>query len=317
VSPKPSRGRLWAYTGAILGGGVSVAANVAHSFLPPLGAPDTWRPEPGAVVGAIVWPVFLFIAVEILARIVWPSGRAWVLLRFGGLLPVAAVAAFVSYRHLSGLLAHYGEEDIVVLVGPIAVDGLMLMATGALLAINHRTRAANTPPVTAPTAAVPAAVSSAAAAPVAPVPVVAPAPLVHTPVVPVVAEPARSAASHPVIAPAVSHPPVNTGESATSTRAVKRPAAAPAPSTTNTSVTASDVAPPKLPVPAAQLARAAHIAQAHLTANGAPITVGELAVRMRVGSEVASQIMAVLDLQPDSPTKPIATVNGSPVKVAR
>ena len=40
----------------------------------------------------------------------------------------------VSYRHLSGLLAFYGEDGITSTVGPLAVDGLMVMATGALLA---------------------------------------------------------------------------------------------------------------------------------------------------------------------------------------
>ena len=47
--------------------------------------------------------------------------------------PVAAVAAFVSYRHLSGLLGHYGEETLIAHLGPLAVDGLMVMATAALL----------------------------------------------------------------------------------------------------------------------------------------------------------------------------------------
>src|SRR4029450_11288670 len=127
-------GRVWAYTGAIAGGAVSIAANVAHSFLPPPAAPDAWSPEVGAAVGAVGWPVFLFIAVEIFARTNWPHGWSWHLLRWAGLLPVAGVAAFVSYRHLSGLLAHYGEESIICIIGPLAVDGLMVMATGALLA---------------------------------------------------------------------------------------------------------------------------------------------------------------------------------------
>ena len=79
---KLATGRRWAYTGIILGGAVSVAANVAHSFVPPTGAPPTWRPHAGAVVGAIVWPVFLFIAIEILARTSWPTGWRWWLLRY-------------------------------------------------------------------------------------------------------------------------------------------------------------------------------------------------------------------------------------------
>jgi hypothetical protein len=144
-------GRRWAYAGALLGGGVSIAANVAHSYVPPVGAPADWAPHAGAVVGAVFWPVALFVAIEILARVAWPDGRRWVLLRFGGLLPVAAVAAFVSYRHLSGLLTFYGDETAVAVLGPLAVDGLMVMATGALIATS-RARAA-TPPATVDAAA--------------------------------------------------------------------------------------------------------------------------------------------------------------------
>ncbi|MEO3820991.1 hypothetical protein [Plantactinospora sp. B24E8] len=131
-------GRGWAYLGATLGGAVSIAANIAHSYVPPAGAPTDWTPLPGAVVGAIFWPVALFVAVEILARVPWPTGRGWTLLRFGGLLPVALVAAVVSYKHLAGLLDYYGEDPLTVAIGPLAVDGLMVMATGALLATGTR-----------------------------------------------------------------------------------------------------------------------------------------------------------------------------------
>jgi hypothetical protein len=134
-------GRGWAYVGAGLGAIVSVAANVAHSYVPPTGAPDGWSPQGGAVVGAIFWPVALIVAVEILARVPWPTGRKWWWLRFGGLLPVAAVAALVSYRHLSGLLRFYGEDGITATLGPLAVDGLMVVATGALLVTARRTAA--------------------------------------------------------------------------------------------------------------------------------------------------------------------------------
>jgi len=137
---KPSvSGRGWAYIGAALGGTVSISANVAHSYVPPVAASTGWTPQTGAVVGAIFWPVALFVATEILARVPWPSGKRWTALRFAGLLPVALVAAFVSYRHLSGLLAFYGEDIVTAIVGPLAVDGLMVMATGALLATARRT----------------------------------------------------------------------------------------------------------------------------------------------------------------------------------
>jgi hypothetical protein len=134
ITAEPVTGRGWAYLGALLGGAVSIAANVAHSYVPPPGAPPGWAPERGAVIGAMFWPFALFVAIEILARTAWPAGRRWVALRFAGLLPVAVVAAVVSYRHLSGLLAFYGEDPLTATIGPLAVDGLMVMATGALLA---------------------------------------------------------------------------------------------------------------------------------------------------------------------------------------
>lgn len=131
-------GRGWAYAGVALGGVVSIAANVGHSYVPPVDAAIGWRPRVGAVAFAVVWPVFLFVAVEILARTKWKRGMRWVLLRFGGLIPVASVAAVVSYRHLSGLLAFYGEDPLTVAIGPLAVDGLMVMATSALIATGAR-----------------------------------------------------------------------------------------------------------------------------------------------------------------------------------
>jgi hypothetical protein len=87
----------------------------------------------------VVWPVFLLVAVELLARVPWPHGINWQLLRWAGMVPVAAVAALVSYRHLSGLLAFYREEPLVCVLGPLAVDGLMVMATGAILATGQHT----------------------------------------------------------------------------------------------------------------------------------------------------------------------------------
>jgi len=132
-------GRGWAYAGALLGAGVSVAANVAHSYVPPAEAGPGWSPHTGAVVGAVFWPVALLVAIEVLARVPWPNAARWTVVRFGGLGPVALVAAVVSYRHLSGLLSYYGEDGITATVGPLAVDGLMVMATGALLATGTAT----------------------------------------------------------------------------------------------------------------------------------------------------------------------------------
>lgn len=138
MTTRSTRGRGWAYTGAILGGAVSIVANIAHSYVPPTGAPTDWTPQKGAVTGSVVWPVILFFAVEILARVKWPNGQWWAVLRFGGFLPIAFVAGFVSYRHLSALLVFYGEDPLTAVIGPIAIDGLMVMATGALIVTARR-----------------------------------------------------------------------------------------------------------------------------------------------------------------------------------
>jgi hypothetical protein len=60
---QPGRGS--AYVGTIAGASVSIAANIAHSFLPPDGAPAGWHPAPVAIGLAVVWPVFLFLAIEV------------------------------------------------------------------------------------------------------------------------------------------------------------------------------------------------------------------------------------------------------------
>lgn len=302
-------GRGWAYAGAIGGGAVSIAANVAHSFLPPDGAPEGWTPEPGAVVGAVVWPVFLFIAVEIFARVHWPKGWSWVLVRWVGLLPVAGVAAFVSYRHLSGLLAHYGEEPIVCIIGPLAIDGLMVMATAALLAGGRAQRAAETaaaqhgltPPTTTPTVMVPA--SPVRAARPAPTPADSPPSAAPDPAAPA---PAPTAAPSPTVVAA----------RAKARKATSAPKPKPTDSTPDSPVTTVEPARRKLPVTPGQLSRARHVAKTHQQETGNPITVGELAVRMRCSTEQASRLLAALNAQARKPNRD-NQANGKPVTATR
>jgi hypothetical protein len=295
-------GRGWAYTGATLGGLVSIAANVAHSFLPPITHPADWSPEPGAVVGAVVWPVFLFVAVEILARTPWPRGWSWHLVRWAGLLPVAGVAAFVSYRHLSGLLQHYGEEPIVQFIGPLAVDGLMIMATAALMAGGRAARSTAHVPTTSTTAVQPQPVPTPTVQPAAP------APLPATPHAAPVADPqpaptSQAAVPNPVQVAARTQPKPRTA--AVSTK--------PAPSSTDTPVTAKDRTTQPSTISPGLVAKARHLAEAHQTGSGTAITPGELAVRMRISTERASRLLAALNI--DAPSTPTRTepLNGTPV----
>ena len=328
-------GRRWAYIGAALGGTVSIAANIAHSYVPPTGVtPESWSPNLGAVIGAVFWPVALFVATEILTRVAWPSGRVWWLLRWAGMLPVAFVAALVSYRHLSGLLAFYGEEPIVCVLAPLAVDGLMVMATGAILATGqHRTAEFVSVP------AVPDAPSRVHPAPtVTPSSVdndvppstqdttITPPPAVAEP------EPARTDIPSPAVVATRITGADTTGPtgSAVALRAAAR-TPKPRPSTTgtpsapllaapatDTPVTAPEPAQLALPIVAPDLLRRAdEVAKQYRTEHGTPITPGQLAIRLKVNSEQAAQALAVLGLAPDSPTTPIPTVNGKPVKATR
>lgn len=120
-------GRGWAYLGAVLGGALSIAANVEHSFI------DNDNPPALQVVFSVAWPVLLFVGIEVLARVAFPKGLAYTLLRFVGVGGVALVAAIVSYKHMSGLFEHYGADAVTVTYGPIAIDGLLAICSAALI----------------------------------------------------------------------------------------------------------------------------------------------------------------------------------------
>lgn len=136
----PESGKGYALTGFLTGITASIAANIARVYVPPEHAPANWEPRPGAIVAAAFWPVALLLSVEVISRVQWPDGWVWRAIRYGGLTTVAAIAAIISYRHMSGLLTAYGESGINAKIGPLAVDGLMVVSSGALLAIAYNVR---------------------------------------------------------------------------------------------------------------------------------------------------------------------------------
>jgi hypothetical protein len=78
------------------------------------------------------------LALEVLTRVQWPAGFWWWgFARYVGIGAVASVAAVLSYRHMAGLLTSWGEDWWNAHLGPLAVDGLMLIAATALLAISR------------------------------------------------------------------------------------------------------------------------------------------------------------------------------------
>lgn len=173
----PSRGaRAVAWLALLLGAVMSVAANALH--VTQVVGPEMGGASLPQVVSAAFWPVALILSIEVIARVVWPAGWGFTVLRWGGVGAVALVAAIVSYRHMHGLLLHWGEETITALLGPIGVDGLVTVGAVALMAISTHT----TPAVKPQRSALPVRESteqSSASTPVSPA-VVAPQPMVET-----------------------------------------------------------------------------------------------------------------------------------------
>lgn len=123
-------GRTSAWLGLVFGAGLSLLGNIAHTCLA-----DTKISLGLRLPVAVAWPIALLVSIEILVRVNWR--RAW-LDNIGKLVlwaPVGAVAAVVSYRHMHSLLVMSGEDPFSALVGPLAVDGLMIGSTIALLII--------------------------------------------------------------------------------------------------------------------------------------------------------------------------------------
>jgi hypothetical protein len=129
---KPS-GHAVALGGFVFGIAGSVMANVLHAALSGAGV--------AAILASAFWPVALLLATEVLIRVQWPEGAWYGLARFGGLSAVAVVAGLVSYSHMSALLGSWGEPWAVSHLGPVAVDGLMVLCAAALLAIQRGRRA--------------------------------------------------------------------------------------------------------------------------------------------------------------------------------
>ena len=130
-----------------LGVAASVAANVLHA-----------RQNPISQAIAAWPPVALLLAVELVSRV--PIRRR--LLTAARVLAtgvIALIAAYVSYWHMAGVAARYGEETISAHLLPLSVDGLIVIGSICLVELGaYRTLAiiSAAPPVAAATESEPA-----------------------------------------------------------------------------------------------------------------------------------------------------------------
>lgn len=120
-----------AYLSLAVGSGVSIAGNIA----------DTYRVAETAgravdtldIVISAFWPAAVLLAIEMFVSHLWPRSVPMQTVRWLGSLGIGFVAMYVSWHHLADLLSSRGQDSVVSWLGPLAIDGLAIMATGLIL----------------------------------------------------------------------------------------------------------------------------------------------------------------------------------------
>jgi hypothetical protein len=127
----------WAVRAVLtLGVAASIAANVLHA-----------RPNLISQIIAAWPPLALLLTVELISRV--PADRRGLAgSRLIAAAVIASIAAWVSYWHMVGAAARYGETDAAAsYLLPISVDGLVVVASISLVEIAGRIRTPSTSPV--------------------------------------------------------------------------------------------------------------------------------------------------------------------------
>jgi len=140
--PRFTLAKLYTLSGFIFGSATSVAFNVLAARIPPDDAPKGWVPDPIAELGAAVWPLILLLSVEVISRVPFPKGWLWGFAKGAGIAAVALGSAVISYQHIQAVLSSWHYNDLSAGVGPLVVDGLMVLCGFAMLAEAGERRAA-------------------------------------------------------------------------------------------------------------------------------------------------------------------------------
>jgi hypothetical protein len=123
----------WAVRATLtLGVVASVAANILHA-----------HPNLISQIIAAWPPLALLLTVELISRV--PTHRrALAVIRLAATAAIAGIAAWVSYWHMAGVAARYGETDAAAsYLLPLSVDGLVIVASVSLVEITGRIQAAD------------------------------------------------------------------------------------------------------------------------------------------------------------------------------
>lgn len=119
----------WGVRAALaLGVATSVTANVLHA-----------RPNPVSQAIAAWPPLALMLTVELISRIP-VDRRLLATVRLIATAIIAGIAAWVSYWHMAGVAARYGEVGAAPYLIPVSVDGLVVVASVCLVELSARVR---------------------------------------------------------------------------------------------------------------------------------------------------------------------------------
>jgi hypothetical protein len=119
----------WAVRGALaLGVVASVGANILHA-----------DPNPTSQTIAAWPPLALLLTVELISRVPIHS-RALAVVRLIATTCIAGIAAWVSYWHMAGVVARYGETGASSYLYPLSVDGLVVVASITLVQLSTMIR---------------------------------------------------------------------------------------------------------------------------------------------------------------------------------
>lgn len=125
-SKRLNRVRWWVRMILWLGIMVSVVANILHAL-----------PNPISQAIAAWPPLALFLTVELISRVP-VNTRRLAFLRLGATALIAGIAAWVSYWHMQGVAARYGEAGASGYLIPLTVDGLIVAASVCLVEVGGR-----------------------------------------------------------------------------------------------------------------------------------------------------------------------------------
>ncbi len=132
----------WAVRATLaLGVAASVTANILHA-----------QPHPISQAIAAWPPLALLLTIELISRVP-VHHRGLAVARLAATTIIAGIAAWVSYWHMVGVAARYGETGASPYLLPLSVDGLIIVASVCLVELAGRIRRLETAPAGERTAA--------------------------------------------------------------------------------------------------------------------------------------------------------------------